>query len=594
MPTRAPRTRPRRCPRASTARSVPAHVGIVMDGNGRWAVARGSRAPGARGRRGGARRHGLRRARPGRSSWLTVYAFSTENWRRPADEVRYLMNFNESLLLRRRDELNERGVRVRFSGRRDWRVPRRVLRQMDDVGGAHRDNRAMTLTMAFNYGGRAEIVDAVKAHRAGTHPPDKVDEKHDPRAPLPPRHARPRPRRAHVGGAPDLQLLALGARLRRARLLRRVLAGLPEGAPPRRGGGVPAPHRRYGGLEDRDHEGPEPDATPSLVASLAPYSGGSSAARSASPSTSRVVCVFAGWSVLAGPLIALPVIAVLVGAGNLFQGWLGVERPCATVPRARAPVDAPTASGDGAANAMNLRRRGDRAAHVQAGRRPTGSASCSPGTSGRSGPSPTACDARPRRGSGSSMEVLDHVDALLARGRTELLTVRQVEPAARASAIRSDFDAARRGHRHRGGGRRGDDRAPRGSGVLRDGPTCPRPRIAEAADPSVVATAFLFEDARPRGAAPVLDRCASCGATDDLVAFDLTEGGLLCRSCRRGRPVSPAAVALLRRMLLGGLAGVSPRARPAGGRRGRRDRGRGGRGRTSGVACGAARMLDAS
>src|SRR5580704_8891416 len=58
---------------------------------------------------------------------LTVYAFSTENWRRPADEVRFLMNFNETLLSRRRDELHERGVRVRFAGRRDRRVPRRVL-----------------------------------------------------------------------------------------------------------------------------------------------------------------------------------------------------------------------------------------------------------------------------------------------------------------------------------------------------------------------------------------------------------------------------------------------------------------------------------
>ena len=56
--------------------------------------------------------------------WLTVYAFSTENWQRPADEVRYLMDFNESLLLRRRDELNERGVRMRFIGRRDWRGAR--------------------------------------------------------------------------------------------------------------------------------------------------------------------------------------------------------------------------------------------------------------------------------------------------------------------------------------------------------------------------------------------------------------------------------------------------------------------------------------
>jgi undecaprenyl diphosphate synthase len=109
--------------------------------------------------------------------WLTVYAFSTENWRRPADEVRFLMGFNESLLMRRRDELNEKGVEIRFAGRRDWRVPRRVLRRMDEAIELTKHNRTMTFTMAFNYGGRAEIIDAVKALMAEGIPPDKVDEK---------------------------------------------------------------------------------------------------------------------------------------------------------------------------------------------------------------------------------------------------------------------------------------------------------------------------------------------------------------------------------------------------------------------------------
>ena len=92
--------------------------------------------------------------------WLTMYAFSTENWRRPPDEVRYLMGFNESLLLRRRDELGAKGVRIRFAGRRDWRVPRRLIRRMDESAAQTAGNRRLTLTMAFNYGGRAEIVDA--------------------------------------------------------------------------------------------------------------------------------------------------------------------------------------------------------------------------------------------------------------------------------------------------------------------------------------------------------------------------------------------------------------------------------------------------
>ena len=94
--------------------------------------------------------------------WLTVYAFSTENWRRPVDEVRFLMHFNESLLMRRRDELNALGVRVRFIGRRNWRVPRRLIRQIDEAESLTHRNRRMTLTFAFNYGGRAELIDGIQ------------------------------------------------------------------------------------------------------------------------------------------------------------------------------------------------------------------------------------------------------------------------------------------------------------------------------------------------------------------------------------------------------------------------------------------------
>jgi undecaprenyl diphosphate synthase len=156
---------------------VPAHVACVMDGNGRWASARGlPRTEGhAAGEEAlldvvnGALEIGVR--------WITLYAFSTENWRRPADEVRYLMGFNESLLMRRRDELNEKGVRIRFAGRRDWRVPRRVLKRMDESIELTKDNTRMTMTMAFNYGGRAEIVDAVRALVAEGVAANKVDEK---------------------------------------------------------------------------------------------------------------------------------------------------------------------------------------------------------------------------------------------------------------------------------------------------------------------------------------------------------------------------------------------------------------------------------
>jgi undecaprenyl diphosphate synthase len=113
--------------------------------------------------------------------WMTVYAFSTENWRRPLDEVRFLMQFNERLLLRRRDDLNERGVRVRFIGRRGGRVPGRLRRQIAEAEELTRANRRMTLTFAFNYGGRAELVDSVRAiaraARDGSIDPERVDER---------------------------------------------------------------------------------------------------------------------------------------------------------------------------------------------------------------------------------------------------------------------------------------------------------------------------------------------------------------------------------------------------------------------------------
>jgi undecaprenyl diphosphate synthase len=164
-------------PAALDRTRVPVHVACVMDGNGRWASARG--LPRTEGHTMGetARFDVVMGALEIGIRWLTVYAFSTENWRRPTDEVRFLMGFNENLLMRRADELNELGVQIRFAGRRDWRVPRRVLRRMDDSVELTKKNRTMTLTLAFNYGGRAEIVDAVKALVAEGIPAEKVDEK---------------------------------------------------------------------------------------------------------------------------------------------------------------------------------------------------------------------------------------------------------------------------------------------------------------------------------------------------------------------------------------------------------------------------------
>jgi undecaprenyl diphosphate synthase len=147
-----------------------------MDGNGRWAQRRGLKRTEGHAAGEEALFDAVEGALDLGTRWLTVYAFSTENWKRPADEVRFLMGFNESILLRRRDELNDRGVRIRFAGRRDWRVPKRLLRRMDEALDLTRDNRTMTLTIAFNYGGRAEIVDAVKALVAEGTSPDKITE----------------------------------------------------------------------------------------------------------------------------------------------------------------------------------------------------------------------------------------------------------------------------------------------------------------------------------------------------------------------------------------------------------------------------------
>ncbi|HEY5026083.1 MAG TPA: polyprenyl diphosphate synthase [Acidimicrobiales bacterium] len=166
-----------RVPEGIDPSDIPAHVACVMDGNGRWASQRGlPRTEGhAAGEEAlldtvnGALDLGIR--------WLTMFAFSTENWRRPRDEVRYLMGFNESLLMRRRDELHDKGVQILFAGRRDWRVPRRVLRRMDESVALTQGNRRMTLTMAFNYGGRAEIVDAVRALVGEGVPAAKIDER---------------------------------------------------------------------------------------------------------------------------------------------------------------------------------------------------------------------------------------------------------------------------------------------------------------------------------------------------------------------------------------------------------------------------------
>ena len=157
--------------------AIPKHLAVVMDGNGRWAQERGLRRTEGHIKGEDALFECIEGALELGIEWVTVYAFSTENWRRPKEEVKFIVNFNRDTLRRRRDELHARNVRIRSIGRRNWRMPKGLLRVIDDSVELTRDNNRMTFTIAFNYGGRAEIVDAVAdIVRTGVRP-DKIDEK---------------------------------------------------------------------------------------------------------------------------------------------------------------------------------------------------------------------------------------------------------------------------------------------------------------------------------------------------------------------------------------------------------------------------------
>ena len=167
-------------PPAIPAEFVPKHVAIVMDGNGRWAKERG--LPRTKGHEAGeaslfdcvegAIELGI--------THLSAYAFSTENWKRSPDEVKFLMGFNRDVIRRRRDEMHELGVRVRWAGRQP-RLWRSVIKELEEAEQLTQDNDVLTLTMCVNYGGRAEIADAAAAlardAAAGRIAPEKVTER---------------------------------------------------------------------------------------------------------------------------------------------------------------------------------------------------------------------------------------------------------------------------------------------------------------------------------------------------------------------------------------------------------------------------------
>lgn len=157
------------------------HVAVVMDGNGRWATDRG--LPRTEGHRAGeeAVARTVRAALDEGLGHLTLYAFSTENWRRPKTEVRFLLNETITMVEALREEFHERDVRMRWIGRRDWRVPKKIARLIDETTALTARNRGMTLTIAFNYGSRAELVDAARhvatEVRARRMKPEDIDER---------------------------------------------------------------------------------------------------------------------------------------------------------------------------------------------------------------------------------------------------------------------------------------------------------------------------------------------------------------------------------------------------------------------------------
>ena len=141
---------------------IPHHLALVMDGNGRWAQERGlPRTAGhAAGEAAlfdvieGAIEIGIKE--------VSAFAFSTENWRRSPEEVKFLMGFNRDVIRRRRDEMNELGVKIRWVGR-PKRLWKSVIVELEEAEKLTADNKVLTLNMCVNYGGRAEIVDAAAA-----------------------------------------------------------------------------------------------------------------------------------------------------------------------------------------------------------------------------------------------------------------------------------------------------------------------------------------------------------------------------------------------------------------------------------------------
>ena len=212
---------------------MPNHVAVVMDGNGRWATQRGlGRTEGHKMGEAvliditcGAIEIGIKH--------LTVYAFSTENWKRSTEEVRFLMGFNRDVVRRRRENLNAMGVRMRWVGSRP-RMWRSVIKEFDIAEQMTVDNDVITINYCVNYGGRTELVEAARQIAeeavAGKLNPEPHLRGHHCKALAPRRHSGRRPVHPDVGRAAGQQLHALAGRVCRVRVSGQALAGL---RPPR-------------------------------------------------------------------------------------------------------------------------------------------------------------------------------------------------------------------------------------------------------------------------------------------------------------------------------------------------------------------------
>ena len=160
-------------PSAVPLEKVPQHVAMIMDGNGRWALQRG--LPRLAGHKAGTEnlRRVIRASVEFGVKYLTIYAFSTENWGRPPEEVKGLMYILEDVIDRELNELNKEGVQLRHIGRLEQLSPKLQEKVLEAIE-VTKHNKRLILNIAFNYGGRDEIVQAIQRMMKDGVPPEKV------------------------------------------------------------------------------------------------------------------------------------------------------------------------------------------------------------------------------------------------------------------------------------------------------------------------------------------------------------------------------------------------------------------------------------